>query len=328
MGQRNLPKMGFATPWFSLSQNQTATATCNDMRALGVKVIRVDCWWDWVQPNSSQSYNFDIYGPTYKIFLDAGIDVIPIFHGAAQWMIDAGWMPNVTIRQAYGNYVAAGVNYFKGMGINTYEMWNEPNLSGSWAGYEPNPQNYGQLINGAYAQAKAADPKCHMIGGGLSPALNTNTGDGYYGAKDFTTVAFQNGAAGSCDSWSVHPYAFPYDPNQSDEWLGWNVGKSVIEQLKVLGYGNLPVLYTEYGAATFSNDPNEQGNINTEQDQADIEMDHAFQQFAGQLPSVAQLHWYTYTDYTGYYSREGYFGLVKVPYSQKPAYARWKVWNR
>lgn len=326
--------MGFSTPFFSLSEAQTPAQVRDDLRALNCKVIRTDCYWDWAQGSSgTDSYNWSGFDSTYKTFLDAGIEVIPILWGGVGWANSSGWMGNATNRQYYANFCSNAVSHFKPFGIKRYELWNEPNLSGSWYGNAPNASDYGNMVARAYPQMKAQDPTCTVIGGGLSPSDKTdpdNNPPQYIYAPDYTQDAFAGGAAGNCDAWSIHPYAYPYDPNQSDSWLSWNVGKQTRDRLASMGYMGLPIIYSEYGAPTATNDPNESGQIVTEQQQADIQMDHAFQQFAGQLPQVSDLHWYTYTDFTSYSTKEGFFGLVRAQggYGQKTAYARWKVWNR
>ncbi len=50
-----------------------------------------------------------------------------------------------------------------------YQIWNEPNLSREWHGYEPDPSGYVTLLRACYVNIKRADPNALVVSAGLSP---------------------------------------------------------------------------------------------------------------------------------------------------------------
>lgn len=63
----------------------------------------------------------------------------------------------------WGAYVYQVVSHFKEQGVHAWEIWNEPDNGGFWAG---TAQEYAQLLKVGYLAAKAADPTATVIMGG------------------------------------------------------------------------------------------------------------------------------------------------------------------
>lgn len=63
----------------------------------------------------------------------------------------------------WGAYVYQVVSHFKALGVHTWELWNEPDNSGFWAG---TAQEYARLLKVGYLAAKAADPTATVLMGG------------------------------------------------------------------------------------------------------------------------------------------------------------------
>jgi hypothetical protein len=76
--------------------------------------------------------------------------------------------------------------------VSAYEIWNEEDSSGWWAG-GPNPGAYAQLLEATYPVVKAAEPNATVVLGGL-------TGNDY----QFLEGVYQAGAKGSFDAVGVH----------------------------------------------------------------------------------------------------------------------------
>ncbi|NQT19210.1 MAG: PKD domain-containing protein [Planctomycetes bacterium] len=64
----------------------------------------------------------------------------------------------------FADYIGRLAGYCKTKGIRHYEVWNEPNLGHFWGWGE---LKYCELLGKAYTAAKAADPNCVVISGGM-----------------------------------------------------------------------------------------------------------------------------------------------------------------
>ena len=53
--------------------------------------------------------------------------------------------------------------------VRAYQVWNEPNLAGEWAGRRPDPVEYVELLRTCYVAIKAADPQAIVVSAGLAP---------------------------------------------------------------------------------------------------------------------------------------------------------------
>ena len=97
------------------------------------------------------------------------------------WMKEDGaWKPewDTTDERSdwFADYVGRIVGYCKTKGIKHYEIWNEPNLGHFWGWGEI---EYCKLLQKCYDAAKAADPNCVVISGGmpgLPGAFNSTIG--------------------------------------------------------------------------------------------------------------------------------------------------------
>jgi hypothetical protein len=67
----------------------------------------------------------------------------------------------------YASITSALVTHFKALGINAYELWNEPNNSAFWPS-GPSAAAYTALLKASYPAIKAADPSATVVMGGLS----------------------------------------------------------------------------------------------------------------------------------------------------------------
>jgi len=93
--------------------------------------------------------------------------------------------------QEYAAFVGALAQHF-GTKVAAYEIWNEEDSSGWWAG-GPNPAAYTQLLKATYPAVKAADPSATVVLGGL-------TGNDF----EFLEGVYAAGGKGSFDAVGVH----------------------------------------------------------------------------------------------------------------------------
>ena len=58
--------------------------------------------------------------------------------------------------------------------INAYQIWNEPNLAREWGNNRPNPAQYVQMLQKAYAAIKRGNPNAIVISAGMAPTGDNN----------------------------------------------------------------------------------------------------------------------------------------------------------
>ncbi|MEK7325715.1 MAG: hypothetical protein AAB217_10720, partial [Chloroflexota bacterium] len=95
--------------------------------------------------------------------------------------------------------------------IDTYQIWDEPNLESGWGG-PPDPAKYAQLLQSAYTTIHEVDPTATILLAGLAPT--TETGPKNLGDILYLRQLYELGAQPYFDAVAGKPYGFntsPYD---------------------------------------------------------------------------------------------------------------------
>ena len=107
-------------------------------------------------------------------------------------------------RAAFARYATVAAKRYAGR-INHWEVWNEPNLTWTWAPV-PNAADYAKLMNVTYPAIKAANPNATVVTGGTG---------GAGGSNDIDAIKFleQMYAAGGTkhDGVALHAYTAPWN---------------------------------------------------------------------------------------------------------------------
>jgi len=202
--------------------NQLSGGQVNEVRALGTHWVRIFVSWRGLQPgpgpiapSALASYDALFAG------LPAGSKVILDVFGTPQWETGSSNDKAPPANPAdYGAFVATLARHFQGH-VAAYEIWNEEDSSGWWAG-GADPAAYARLLRAAYPAIKAAEPAATVVLGGL-------TGNDY----PFLEGVYRAGGKGFFDAVGVHtdtacnvlsPYDFLRSPNNRlipDSFLGY-----------------------------------------------------------------------------------------------------------
>ncbi len=157
-------------------------------------------WWERIQPDGPDQWLWPYDGAQTR--LDAlGFSTLGEFCKTPTWASSAKPDDPGHPRQyppgdweAFARYVFTTVNHYKGS-IKHWEVWNEPHYAGFWRG---TPEQYAELLQIAYREAKRADPECLVIGGG-----------GVWARRlDWIERMLDAGGVQSMDALSIH-YAEP-----------------------------------------------------------------------------------------------------------------------
>jgi len=156
----------------------------------------------------------------------------------------------------YAAYAAEAARHFAPLGLEHFELWNEPNLSSFWKP-QPDPKAYAALVRAAYPAIKAAAPGATVLAGSMAPAggrepPDCGTRPSWIAPIPFLEELYALGVGGSFDALSFHPYTFPRDPGEELPCSGWHqmdgTEPSLRSVMEANGDGDKQIWATEYGA--------------------------------------------------------------------------------
>ena len=204
----------------------------------GMGYERVD--WDWraCQREKGGAFDFSKYDKIVDADEARGITVLPIVYGPPRWAYPA-WQH----LDGYSAFVRETVRRY-GKRMPVIEIWNEQNISAFWK--EPNPTNYLALLKAAYTAAKEADPSVRVALGGTA---------GW--AHGFIRSLYEIGAKDYFDIVNVHPYCYPYAPEEPLR-KGFEKLRKIMSDF---GDAEKPIWFTEIGWPTHEVDLTGPGNV-------------------------------------------------------------------
>lgn len=295
-----------------------------DMEAMGVQWVRFDIAWTDVQSGGSSSYNWAPYDAVVNAARQHSLKILAILDYAPKWAQQSSCAgqfacpPNGT--SSFATYAAAAVNHYKSLGVSTWEIWNEPNISGFWL--KPSPSAYAALLKASYTAIKQADPSSFVISAGVAPAATDGTN---YTQYDFIQGMYAAGAHGFFDALGDHPYCYSDHagclgtPDGNEWWEMSQTPQNLRSLMTANGDSNKKIWMTEFGAPT-GGDPSVQY---TEAQQAQM-MQQAYTLTAG-YSWAGPLFWYSYQDGGTHQSTvEDWFGVLRADGSQKPSYTTYR----
>ncbi len=285
------------------------------MKAIGITSVRVDANWRMVQPAGAGTFNWSRLDRVVRSARAAGMLVDLIIDGCPRWAALPGTSgdpaPQPASSRQYARWAADVAARYRPEGVNTFEIWNEPNSALFWQP-EPDPSAYTADLVAAHAAIKAVDPSAFIISGGLAPTSSKN---GNISAIDFLKAMYADGAKGSFDALGYHAYSFPGLPDTYGS--GWSrMGQTNPSLRSVMirnGDGRKPIWITEFGAP--SGGPNGVGEtaqaIALTQGVANVKA----------TPWIGALYVYTWQD-AGIDPRnnQDWFGLLTASGAAKSAY--------
>lgn len=209
---------------------------------------RVTAYWAGIEPQPAQWS----WAEADALLNDARSNnqqVLLILSGAPAWACGCTNGAKPPAIDLWKRYVAQVATHMKGR-VAAYEIWNEPDLSGSvsfgvgWDADVTVAPRYVDYLVEASRIIRSADPAARVVGPALSGGLNFRT---YQILSQLETTQFADGNASSfVDVISVHA-------NAHDDWTAddaaeklWANKLSFVEQYNPTNAGK-PIWVTEFG---------------------------------------------------------------------------------
>ena len=288
------------------------TATLTTMASIGLRWVRVEADWDYIQPTSASTSDWSATDEVVKAAESAGISVDLVIDDSPAWANSSdsgGTFTQPTSASAFATFAGQVAAHYGPLGVHAYEIWNEPNIQQFWLP-APNPSFYTSMLKDSYAAIKAVQPDSTVISGGLSPASTDGTN---YNAIDFVTDMYADGGGGSFDALGYHAYSYPALAGTEESWSGWSqmdqTSPSIRSVMEANGDGGKQIWITEVGAPSAGPD-----GVGTAAQAEEITQ---VVQAAKSTPWIGETFFYTYQDSA---INPDYFGLLNADGSQKPAW--------
>jgi polysaccharide biosynthesis protein PslG len=306
---------GIADPVLLSETIQMQAAQLAVMKAMGITSVRVDADWRMVQAAGPKTFNWTRLDRVVNSARAAGLSVDLIIDGCPRWAARAGTSgdssPQPASSAQYATWAADVAARYAPKGLDTFEIWNEPNSALFWQP-KPSPSAYTADLVAAYSAIKAVDPSAFVISGGLAPTV---TKDSNISAIDFLKSMYADGAKGSFDALGYHPYSFPELPDVYGS--GWSQMAQTSPSLRSVmisnGDSGKPIWITEFGAPSRGPDGVGEPAQATALTQAVAN--------AKATAWIGALYIYTWQDEgTDPRNDQDWFGLLTAGGSAKPAY--------
>ena len=281
------------------------------MRALGVRRLRVDLSWAFVERQRGR-YDWSANDRVFGAARDAGLQVLAVVGYAPSWATSASGTPDAA---GFADFVSDAARRYSST-VTAWEIWNEPNLDRFWDA--PDPEGYARLVLAAAPRLAALDPAAPVVVGSLAPAVDA--GDGSQISPEtflrrFYAALPPGAGSGLFDAVSVHPYSYPALPAGDEAWNTFNRLPQIREVMVRAGDSRSRVWLTEYGAPTGSSDRSVSTGM-----QARMLVEAVRE--ARRLPFVSALYLYSYRDArSDPRDPEANFGVVRADGGAKPALA-------
>ena len=230
----------------------------------GAFAVRLDLDWGLIEPTRG-TFDWALSDRIIDAVVAHGMCPYGIVGYTPRWARVAAAVDNPHARPAdpaeFASFARAVVERYQDR-MRLWEVWNEPNLVSFFAP-APDVAAYSELLRLTYQAIKQVQPDSTVLAGGMAPAETTQ---GNITGTTFLSQMYDHGANQYFDAFNVHPYTWPYLPNDPGT-SSWNTAMKMWAMRDVMvagGDANKQIWITEFGAPTGTNP-----NSVTEQVQSD-----------------------------------------------------------
>ncbi|GAA2065728.1 glycoside hydrolase 5 family protein [Williamsia deligens] len=236
---------------FLYLSNSDQSAEVSAARKAGVRTVRVDVDWSAIE-TAPGVFNWASTDRAMTAVANAGMCPLGLIGFTPKWATnpadnatDSHYRPADPAR--YGQFVRTAAQRYRSA-VSAWEIWNEPNTLNF---FEPHTDAayYTQLLRAGYAAVKGVSTSLGVISAGMAPAADNGRD---IAPQTFLAGMYDAGARGSFDAVAMHPYTYPYLPNDpstssfSAAQQMWPMHDIMVNR----GDGAKRIWMTEYGAPT------------------------------------------------------------------------------
>lgn len=311
-----------------MSQDEL-NAYFSNLQDLGVKWLRWDIDWIAVQSRNPNDY---YWSASDRVVLTAdryGIRSLGIITYSPSWAHNGRCIKGnhcaPSSPASFARFAATVSERYEGI-INHFEIWNEPNLAGSWSP-RSDVEEYSSILKASYLAIKKVNPSAMVISGGLAVAADDTEGN--MSPLTFVESLYAQGSQEYFDALALHPYTYPSLPDPDNSQNGWQLTLSIRKVMEENGDAEKKIWITEFGAPTDGSGSRQEINSLSFNYGADYIDEVAQDQTAKSILSLYEQNatwmgpffWYNLQDLRlNKGTAEDFFGLIRRDGSKKPAY--------
>lgn len=275
----------------------------------GIKWIRCDFSWLRLEPFQNQ-FEYEKHDLIVQECEKRGLSLVGVLGYTPEWAQpeNGDWNSPPANIDFFAQYVRRTVERYKGQ-VEHWEIWNEPNFSDYWVPQD-DLKTYGVLLKKSYVAAKAANPKCQILLGGLTADVEKDLQQVYQlGLKDFFDIV------------NIHFIKDPFVPDI--EWIFTGSIDVIHETMSQYGDQEKPIWITELGCPGVKKGAHtmnwDLGRNPTEEEQAEF-LRKTLTTLLNQ-GKVQKVFWAFFQDTSNHFKNGiDTFGLLRNDFSKKPSY--------
>ena len=308
--------------------------------ASGAKTVRWAFFWARLEHFSGR-FNWDASDKVVGDLASKGIRVLPILYGTPPWIAKSPSKPPIDsqegrdawqefLREAVQRYGPNG-SYWTGayptdhpgmpaMPIQTWQIWNEPNLQSHWSG-GPSPGGYAKLLKLSDSAIKDADSSAKVLFAGMPGYSND------INAWDFLRRVYKkHGVRNEFDVAALHPYGHTVHQTLAET-------QRVRKVMRKSGDGHKPLWITEVGWGSLPENATPYHLTKGKKGQARI-LKRAFQALKKKRRQwhIGKAIWFNFRDPRGAGLTRCSFcssaGLLNDDYSPKPSWWAFRTFTK
>ena len=301
------------------------------MKELGVKIVRVDFSWWYIQRDSPTQWDWMRCDAIVALAKKYDIQILALLGTSPKWANgghpqgkETGyWFCPCSIGYSYSRYVIELVDRYAHY-IKHYEVWNEPNSKGFWSNSKidgDDASGYMAMLKQTFEIIKTFDASLQVVSAGLVDF-------GFKRVKNWFPIGtslvnqlgyihdmYSQGLKDYCDIFAIHPYFGDTNPKDKRWYMSnglparwnWEDGMKAVRKVMELNGDTKPIWVTETGWQTNSKV--------SEQKQSD----YLKLIYETKLPYIQAVFWYELFD-TGDKPTDWTYGIVKSNGQPKLAY--------
>ncbi|HZP53363.1 cellulase family glycosylhydrolase [Actinocrinis sp.] len=289
----------------------------DDAGSVGAGWIRTDLAWYRIQ-TGPDSWDWSSFDRTVAYAKARGLKVLAVLGQAPVWARDSAcatklWCPPADDAR-FAEFAAKAAQRYPVDLVPAWEVWNEENTTGFWAG-GADPAAYGALLKATATAVRAVQPRAQIIFGGL--AIST-TGNGL-APRDFLLSVARAGFLPYADAIAYHPYSYPKLPSAAPVFAAISTGSnSLAAVLDDYHAASMPIWLTETGAPVgAAADPYTAASIVARGEQSQATYVTDLVTVATHNSHVKALFWFSDIDLPG---QNLYFGLRRADGTHRPSF--------